>query len=543
MGTKLAKDTYPAGHGPNDFECFGPPATKDGEFGSAKIADFGCFKQGEVDSNKYYHAAVVKSRKNQGWFAYFEWGRVGASKPSFQFVECSGESDAQEEFIDQCRSKNDKRGQWTTIGSIKTLEAKPGKDCYLVRPMASRSVGLPHGKTIKLNDGAKQTPAPAPAAPGAKKAKATPSSSQVDPITVALMRDLNVGTRTYAANTLVGGATPSQSAIDQGRELLIEATKVVARVGDSVDRQVADKDLVQITSQLYSRIPKIKPVGAAASTWILSQNNIAAWQLDLDAYEASLYAAQPQQQDTPQFDPFNGMKLDMEWIDPKSELGTFIYGWWPNGSGDRHAHVGKMRIRNIWRVRRHEDDGKIHTSQEQVLKDGVGIRDRPPYQPKSRLDFQGEGIKRCSDTNTCLMFHGTRTVNVSGILRESWRLPRQLVGVSINGAAFGPGIYWADDWRKSDGYTSRAGSYYNSGSGGIASRGAFMFAADVVLGNPWLCQTSGGYTSPKPGPRGEKTHCIFAKAGYCTYIQNNEWIVFERNQVAMRYLCEYDTGR
>jgi hypothetical protein len=67
------------------------------------------------------------------------------------------------------------------------------------------------------------------------------------------------------------------------------------------------------------------------------------------------------------------------------------------------------------------------------------------------------------------------------------RLPKQLVGVAINGAAFGPGIYWADDWRKSAGYCSLGGSYWVRGSGGIQNRGAFMFTADVVLGMPWLC--------------------------------------------------------
>ena len=29
---KLAKNTYPERSGPNDFQCFGPPATHDGDF-------------------------------------------------------------------------------------------------------------------------------------------------------------------------------------------------------------------------------------------------------------------------------------------------------------------------------------------------------------------------------------------------------------------------------------------------------------------------------------------------------------------------------
>jgi poly [ADP-ribose] polymerase len=161
------------------------------------------------------------------------------------------------------------------------------------------------------------------------------------------------------------------------------------------------------------------------------------------------------------------------------------------------------------------------------------------YQPPERSDCAADLIKRFKETNTALLFHGTRSVNVSGIIRESWRLPKQLVGVAINGAMFGPGAYWADDWKKSDGYTSRSGSYYSSGNGSIRGRGAFMFAADVVLGNPYVAPTTGGWTSPPTGPRGEKTHCVFGKMGY-SGVQNNEWIVYDTTQIAMRYLCEYD---
>ena len=89
MGTKLGKDTFPEHAGPNDFQCFGPPATKDGEFEKTKICDMGCFKQDGSDSNKYYHAAVVQHKQSKNWYAYFEWGRTGAKNPSFQFVQCS----------------------------------------------------------------------------------------------------------------------------------------------------------------------------------------------------------------------------------------------------------------------------------------------------------------------------------------------------------------------------------------------------------------------------------------------------------------------
>ncbi len=124
-------------------------------------------------------------------------------------------------------------------------------------------------------------------------------------------------------------------------------------------------------------------------------------------------------------------------------------------------------------------------------------------------------------------------MNVRGILREALRLPKQLVGVVITGAMFGPGLYFADDWKKSAGYTSLMNSYWSHGSGAIASRGAFMFAADVVLGQPFVAPQAHGYTGP---PQGH--HSIFGKAGH-SGVQNNEFIVFDSKQHRLRYLAEF----
>src|SRR5438067_880886 len=109
MASKLAKDTYPENASPGDFQCFGPPATRDGEFDAVKICDMGCFTQDGKDSNKYYHGAVVQHRTSKSWYAYFEWGRTGAAKPSFQFVACDSDTDAQRQMAAQLHSKNDRR--------------------------------------------------------------------------------------------------------------------------------------------------------------------------------------------------------------------------------------------------------------------------------------------------------------------------------------------------------------------------------------------------------------------------------------------------
>lgn len=520
---KLEKNEYPRSSTAEDFQCFGPPATEDGQFDTCKIADLGCFTQDGKDSNKYYHAAVVQHKKTKEWFVYFQWGRTGATNPTFQFVECGSESEAQRTFASQLHDKNDKRGQWVNIAGIRTLQAKPNKDCYLVRAMATRSIGLPDAKTIKVNEGAKVTATPT---------VATKSTSKVDNHTLRLMRDLNVAAVSYTRGVMADASLPTQKSIDEARQILQEAQKRLIVVGANVDHQVADSDLNQLTRLMYSRIPKKKALHCAANEWILNKDNIFAWTADLDAFESALYVTDIEDSKQTE-DVFAGMPITMEWVDPNSATGKFAYNWWPKATANRHGGVGKMTIKNLWRVQRRGDDTKLYSCQDSVLKEKPSIKERPLYQPE-RSDLQDNNlIKKYRDTNTSLLFHGTRSVNVPGILRENLRLPKQLVGVVITGAAFGQGIYFADDWKKSAGYTSLRGSYWSSGDGAVKNRDAFMFAADVVLGNPYVAPSCGGYTS---APKGY--HSVFGKAGRSGVV-NNEFIIYDTKQYQLKYLVEF----
>ena len=531
MGVKLAKNTLPAGHTAEDFQCFGPPAITDGDFSTVKIADMGCFTQDGKDSNKYYHGAIVKSKKDAHWGVYFEWARTGSKNPNYQYIVCSSEADAQQEFAKQLHDKNDKRGQWTTIAGKRVLQAKPGKDCYLVRPMATRSTGLPDAKCIKAEGGAKK---PVVAEANATTpAKGTPSAPKrrSDPQTLALLRDLGQATVSYTRGSMADASLPTQGSIEEARTFLDEAVKRLKVTGDKIEVQVKDKELVTLTSLMYGRIPKKKALHCPDKDWILNADNIGAWRLDLDAFESALNAEEQIEQHVA--DPLDGQPYFLEGIDPKSQVGSWLYKWWPQGSGNRHSHVGSMTIKNLWRVERHGDHARITKSQNTLMKQKLDFTERPLYQPKERADLESAEAKLYRDTNTAFLFHGTRQVNVTGILREMLRLPKQLSGVVITGAMFGSGCYWADDWRKSDGYTD--GGYWSRNGSGLASRGKFMFTGDVVLGNPWVAPRSGGYQGP---PKGH--HCIFGKANH-SGVANNEWITFERDHMELRYVVEYTT--
>ena len=354
---------------------------------------------------------MVQHRTSKKWYAYFEWGRTGAAKPSFQFVACDTEDDAQREFASQLHSKNDRRGEWVTIAGLNTLRARAGQDCYLVRPMATRSTGLPDARSIKINEGAKASAIkPAAAAEKAEaggkgkkaaaKTKAKPAAPKVDEHTRRLLGDLMVATVAYTRGSMADASLPTQVAIDEARLILGEAQTRLIKVGDDAAKQVKDKELLQFTSLMYSRIPKKKVLRAEAKEWILSKDNILAWQNDLDAFESALYATDIDHGAEVEVDLLAELDLKMEWLPPDSKLGKCLYDWWPTATANRHAHIGDMTIKNMWQIDRHADEGKLPAMQDEVLKGKPKVSEKPLHQPKSRLDTSKAEVKKFQNSNT-----------------------------------------------------------------------------------------------------------------------------------------------
>ena len=536
MGTKLGRKTYPANHGPNDFKCFGPPATKDGEFEGTMICDMGCFRQDGTDSNKGFHGSVCQSQKDQKWYAYFEWGRTGASNPDFQFIACSSKDEAEREYSKKLHSKNDKRGVWVDhprLGRI--LQAKPNKDCYLVRPQATRQTGLPDARTITISDSSKAPDSTdVKSATGKKKTKkkaAKKASKKYDPQTLKLGIDLLGGATAYTRSSMSDAALPTQGAIDTVRTVLDEAMERIQKVGNEVDDQVNDKELKNLTAMVYGLIPKKKKVKAAPEEWILNASNTAMWQDDLQAYETALYAADLG--DSIEQDPWAGLPLELRWLGPQDELGKWIREWMTAASRNRHYNVGNLKIKNVWEVIRHEEVERLAQAQDKLSKTRITGAEIPLHQPKNRPDLGPADKKRYAKTNTMMGFHGSRSCNIGGILSTGLRLPKALKGVQITGWMFGPGMYWADDYKKSVGYTSSRSSYYAGGGGAIAGRDAFMLIADVAIGKPFVAPGARGYDGPPKG-----YHSIMGKAGV-SHVQNNEFITFERETHRLRYLVEF----
>jgi hypothetical protein len=513
----------------------------------------GCFKQDEgTDSNKYYFACVCKSKKTGKWFMYVEYGRTKngqPDKPQFQFTECASEADAMEAFADQCAAKNTKRGVWEKVGSKERFIPKQKKDgstedLYVIRVMASRAVGLPAAKNICNADAVGTTAAPAnKTAKGAKKAAAS-TGRKLDSETKKLFKDLLGGAVTYTRSTLVGGAKPAMSALTDAEDLLQDALARIKVVGDKLEDQVADAELKKLTYNLYGMVPKVKPLGAAESTWILSKDNILRWQDDIAAFRTGLQSANVEETDGDD-DVMQGIPADVENIPLTSELGKFLVDWWVKATRNKHGHSA-LKIFNLWKINRHGDDaifdGNLTTTIGEMPKSWNNERPMFIERQKERPDLTAARRKEYWNGNVFLGFHGTRAVNVPGIIRENLRFPNQLVGVVITGAMFGPGSYFADDWGKSANYCSVGGhgrSLYAGSSGHVSGRRSFMFGVDVILGVPHVAKDAHGFTEPPKG-----CHCVFGKAGHTASwgsyggLQNNEWIIYRKGRCVLRYLAE-----
>lgn len=125
--------------------------------------------------------------------------------------------------------------------------------------------------------------------------------------------------------------------------------------------------------------------------------------------------------------------------------------------------------------------------------------------------------------STMELFHGTRNENILNILQQGL-LPKPKSAVHT-GSMFGSGIYFADQSSKSANYCSGFGAVHNDKY--------YLFVCEVATGKvkdyenaqPQLHAAPRGYNSV----RGVKGRSLL----------HNEYIVYNANQVKIRYIIEY----
>lgn len=126
------------------------------------------------------------------------------------------------------------------------------------------------------------------------------------------------------------------------------------------------------------------------------------------------------------------------------------------------------------------------------------------------------------------LWHGTGVSNILSIMRKGLIIPPvNGSGIRISGRMYGPGTYFSDISSKASQYLSYSGS---------GSNRSFMFLADVAMGKTYLADRSFPYGSDSV-QRAGKHDSIFARGGQ-SGVLNNEMIVWNADQINIKYLCE-----
>jgi hypothetical protein len=550
---KLKRKQFPSGYNPADFAYKGRPSKDQGDFGTeVGIADAACVNQfGDANNAKYYHAGVVQTPDGK-WWVYLEWGRIKPGKSwngsfsgqDFQFVQCDGETEARKFFAKQMRSKNLARLEQKDMGGAtiwvsKTTKAGKSKDGYIVQSLATRERGLPDAYNIKDDSGIDTATKPKPKK-AARKASSRPTQS-FHPQEVSLAQALVGGTVSYArAASEATGVVPTMDAINQVRDqLLPSALKRIKVVGDNIDAQVNDGDLIAISKMVAALVPTVIPRNASQSErermTILSAENVIQRQNDLDAFEAALRNEDFEVEAAPQtVNPDQLLGAKIRWIEPRSKLGQWLAKTYLAMTNNRHGHLRgrRTRILNMFSVERPAQDSKFVAAVKRVASKRNGPHAlKARLQPLTRPDVSD--ISDLYDQANCFLgIHGTRSVNVQPILSTNLRLPKSLRGVHITGAAFGHGIYAATDLNKSAGYCSYPGAYYGGG-GHISGRGWFMFLQDIIMGKAYPARTTGSWQTPPGG-----CDSIAAYPDFMRTLANDEHIIFDPDYQRIRYIVE-----
>ena len=315
----------------------------------------------------------------------------------------------------------------------------------------------------------------------------------------------------------------SDKQLDKGADILDEIEKLVAG-------KAKPKDLVELTNEYLSNIPRqidharkgkkldLDLIVINSKERIQEQRQFIG--LLRDAFLVKDVFADAAHVEDPHEVWYQGLKCDMEWIDPKSDRYKEIKKLFDDGQSPINSNFyGKLKVGRIWKV---EQQGR-----------------KQPFE-----QFADQIAKKPSATGVTPGWHGTRTENLMGICKTGLLMPQNLPkGVHVTGRAFGLGIYHTPRWPDSGGktkdekgktftryngalksmnYTSLRGAFYHRSN--TADRG-YMFLEELALGVPEVALEA---CFDKPSPK-KGCDYIYARAHGHASLSNDEVVTFDEN--------------
>lgn len=277
----------------------------------------------------------------------------------------------------------------------------------------------------------------------------------------------------------------SLTQINKGREVLERISGIIG-----TRSEVGVEEVIDLCNEYFSLIPRAFGKNICVSQIVLNTQDKINEELEiLKFFEDSLKIGDISSDDVDK--KYESLKSDIELLDPASSEYEDIVHYVV--STESVYHSVHLDVKNIFAVRQ---------------------KNAPAFD-----DHYG---------NIKSLFHGSRSANLPGILSSHLKLPTRLpAGVTITGAMFGPGIYFADQSTKSSQYSC-------SRFGGTANKypTAFMFLCDVALGRMKEEYYSRYYTQPPEGYDSVK-----GVAGRS--LLHNEYIIYRENQQRITHIIEF----
>lgn len=275
--------------------------------------------------------------------------------------------------------------------------------------------------------------------------------------------------------------------IVKAKGLLEEISKLVVKLKNPTD----DKKFISLNEDYFKIVPtKISNLRDKDSYMLISQDRIDRQFSICDTLEQTLQLMvniEPEKE-TPKEEVF---KVEIKVVEDKKTIKRIQSKFEESKNQSHGRSVNGLTIENIYEIKLGQE--------EENFRGDIG--------------------------NVWELWHGTKVVNILSILKSGLLMPKETPG-QTTGAMFGYGLYFSDQSTKSLNYCD--GMFWNNSA---KQDKVYMFLAEVAMGNYMIPKTS---TSKKP----EKGfHSYFAKAN-SSGVRNNEMIVFDVNQVKLKYLLE-----
>ncbi|KAG6972347.1 hypothetical protein JG687_00001498 [Phytophthora cactorum] len=490
---------------------------------------------GTYGNNKFYLGQLIVDRG--GFVVFRKWGRVGAKTPQSKTEFFSSVEPAEGAFQ-------------------KVFQSKSGNKWPLTEPFVRKK-----GKyfLVELDDGEPEGPSVDTEAKVEEKHVVASKLPQEVQNIVQLICDPEVVTREMASLNVDLKRFPlgklSKAQISQGYEILQRLSAALEEIEQLTKAATAAKRTK--AGAKTRRKAKAKAKGPAAAT----TKSLAALQADLKSLSSEFYSLIPHdfgRSLPPVIGTMADLKLKLELLEVLSnlEISQMLQkqaAEKPSGPAihplDTHYNMLNTNMEPL------KARGKEYKIIEKFIQNthGGSKLNINTILKIARPDEETHKDVLGSLDNHMLLWHGSRLSNFVGILSQGLRIaPPE---APTNGYQFGKGLYFADALAKSANYccaTSRNAT-------------AVLLLADVALGTPFKTP-SGEFLDYKTvkGQRGcDSTHGLGrmapAKNEFETlsdgvvvpagtlkpvdgnqYLLYNEFIVYRREQVQLRYLVALD---